>query len=174
MKRIIIIIIAAAALFAYCSREKKDGGASFPEGSQFAEFIASISQFANVNSIDWETIPELINDSIEFNDEELGCIDSLGTPGFIPERLKKNCQRLKTYVHMKSLPLRSESSDEVVLALDGFEASFDTLFKRCISQEYYMRLFHDCFNEIIPPALDNLAEKLRNEYLIKSEFTDNH
>lgn len=174
MKRIIIIIIAAAALFAYCSRERKDGGASFPEGSPLAEFTASISQFANVNSIDWETIPELINDPVEFNDEELRCMDSLGTPGFIPEKLKSSCERLKNYVHMKSLPLRSVSSDEVGIAVDRFEASFDSLFARCISQEYYMRLFHDCFNEIIPAALDSLVGTCQKINAKEAHSEDNH
>jgi len=164
MKRILIMFIAAAALLAYCSRAKKDRMISVPESSPIADFISSVSQFNNVNSIDWETIPELVNDPIVFNDEEIRCIDSLGTPGLIPDRFKSNCESLKNYVHMKSLPLRSLSSEEVVQAIDEFENAFDTLFLRCVSQEYYYRLFHDCFNETIPPALDDLAGKLRKVY----------
>jgi hypothetical protein len=39
---------------------------------------------------------------------------------------------------------------------------FDTVFVRCVSQEYYMRLIPEMYNEVMKPALDELAEKLND------------
>ena len=53
-------------------------------------------------------------------------------------------QNARTDFHQKSLPLRAEASENIIKALDRTEAMFDTVFVRCVSQEYYMRLFLRC------------------------------
>ena len=40
---------------------------------------------------------------------------------------------------------------------------FDTVFVRCVSQEYYMRLFPEMYNKTMKPALVELAEKLNDD-----------
>lgn len=72
-------------------------------------------------------------------------------------------QNARTDFHQKSLPFRVEASKEMVDALDKTEAMFDTVFVRCVSQEYYMRLFSEMYNETMKPALDELVEKLNND-----------
>ena len=39
---------------------------------------------------------------------------------------------------------------------------FDTVFVRCVSQEYYLRLFSEMYNETMKPAIDELVVKLAN------------
>ena len=71
-------------------------------------------------------------------------------------------QNARTDFHQKSLPLRAKASKNIVVALDNTEAMFDTVFVRCVSQEYYMRLFPEMYNETMKPALDELVEKLND------------
>ena len=72
-------------------------------------------------------------------------------------------QNARTDFHQKSLPLRAKASKNIVVALDNTEAMFDTVFVRCVSQEYYMRLFPEMYNETMKSALDELVEKLNDD-----------
>ena len=72
-------------------------------------------------------------------------------------------QNARTDFYQKSLPLSVEASKEMVDALDKTEAMFDTVFVRCVSQEYYMRLFPEMYNETMKPTLDELVEKLNDD-----------
>ena len=72
-------------------------------------------------------------------------------------------QNARTDFHQKSLPLRAKASKNEIDALDKAEAMFDTVFVRCVSQEYYMRLFPEMYNETMKPAIDELVEKLNDD-----------
>ena len=73
-------------------------------------------------------------------------------------------QNARTDFHQKSLPLRVQASDDIIKALDRTEVMFDTVFVRCVSQEYYMRLFPEMYNEVMKPALDELVEKINDDW----------
>jgi hypothetical protein len=72
-------------------------------------------------------------------------------------------QNARTDFHQKSLPLRVRVSEDVIAFLNSTEAMFDTVFVRCVSQEYYMRLFPEMYNETMKPALDDWVEKLNDD-----------
>ena len=72
-------------------------------------------------------------------------------------------QNARTDFHQKSLPLRAEASENIIKALDRTEAMFDTVFVRCVSQEYYMRLFPEMYNETMKPVIDELVIELANK-----------
>lgn len=159
MKKIITTAILAAVVVGCTHLTKK-----YDSGSDkciVGRFIESVSMFDNVNNTSGKDFPELVNDPVELDAESLRCIDSLGTEYHIAMGIKQTCDRMKAYVHQKGLALRATAPAETVEALDRFEASFDTLFHECVSQEYYLRLFHDCFNETIPDALDSLVVSCR-------------
>lgn len=71
-------------------------------------------------------------------------------------------QNARTDFHQKSLSLRIGTSQNVINALDRAEAMFDTVFVRCVSQEYYMRLFPEMYNETMKPAINELIENINN------------
>ena len=71
-------------------------------------------------------------------------------------------QNARTDFHQKSLSLRARASKDVVEALDNTEAMFDTVFVRCVSQEYYMRLFSEMYNETMKPAIDKLVIEINS------------
>lgn len=72
-------------------------------------------------------------------------------------------QNARTDFHQKSLPLRAKASNNAINSLDRTEAMFDTVFVRCVSQEYYMRLFPEMYNETMKPAIDELVIELANK-----------
>lgn len=160
MKKIFItiLIIAAVAGCSRCIRNHNSGSDRRIAG----KFIESVSMFDNVNHAGKFEFPELTNGPVELDAESKRCADSLGTDMGIVMSMRASCDMMKAYVHEKGLALRAVASQETVDALNRFEASFDTLFHRCVSQEYYMRLFQDCFNETIPDALEALAASCRN------------
>ena len=63
-------------------------------------------------------------------------------------------QNTKTYLHQQTLPLRSGASDAFLEQLSRTEATLDSVFVRIVSQEYYMRLFVDCYEELMPEEID--------------------
>ena len=69
-------------------------------------------------------------------------------------------QSARADFHQKSLPLRVETTESVIKALDRTEAMFETKFVRCVSQECYMRLFPEKYNETMNPAINELVEML--------------
>ena len=73
-------------------------------------------------------------------------------------------QNARNDFHQKSLPLRAQASYDIIKALDRTEVMFDTVFVRCVSQEYYMRLFPEIYNEVMKPALDELVEKINDDW----------
>ena len=72
-------------------------------------------------------------------------------------------QNARTDFHQKSLPLRAKASKNAINSLNRTEAMFDTVFVRCVSQEYYMRLFPEMYNETMKPAIDELVIELANK-----------
>lgn len=73
-------------------------------------------------------------------------------------------QNARTDFHHKSLPVRATLSPEAVRALDHTESLFDTVFVRCVEQEYYMRLLPEVYNEVMSQAIDKLTEVINQEY----------
>ena len=72
-------------------------------------------------------------------------------------------QSAKICLHRKSLPLRTIASKGIVKELDTIEQAFDEAFVEMISQEYYMRIFQDVFDEIFSAKVDHLAVTLAKE-----------
>ena len=128
------------------------------------EFIRSVAGYSDYSTVDWNDLgdkfyrPETADWPAE--------VDSLIIEGF-PMEIACGywhlLQNARTDFHQKSLPLRVEASENVINCLDQTEAMFDTVFVRCVSQEYYMRLFPEMYNETIKPAIDELVIELANK-----------
>jgi signal-transduction protein with cAMP-binding, CBS, and nucleotidyltransferase domain len=67
-------------------------------------------------------------------------------------------QNAKTYLHQQTLPLRIGASDEFIEQLNRTESALDSVFVRMVSQEYYMRVFVDCYEEIMPQEVTKCFE----------------
>ena len=128
------------------------------------EFVRGISCYSDYSTVTWPDLSE------KYYRPNTGDWDSVTN-----ERIIKDfpigiatgfwhlLQNARTDFHQKSLPLRAEASENIITALDRTEAMFDTVFVRCVSQEYYMRLFPEMYNETMKPAIDELVIELANK-----------
>ena len=128
------------------------------------EFVSEISRYSDYSTVTWSDLSE------KYYRPNTGDWDSVTN-----ERLTKDfpigiaaefwhlLQNARTDFHQKTLPLRAEASENIITALDRTDAMFDTVFVRCVSQEYYMRLFPEMYNEVMTPAIDELVELLNRQ-----------
>ena len=128
------------------------------------EFVKEISCYSNYSTVTWPDLSE------KYYRPNAGDWDSKinkriikDFPIEISTKIWHLLQNARTDFHQKSLPLRAKASKNIVVALDNTEAMVDTVFVRCVSQEYYMRLFPEMYNETMKPALDELVEKLNDD-----------
>jgi hypothetical protein len=129
-----------------------------------AEFVKDIGCYSDFSTVDWEALTD------KYYRPNIADWDSIsnwriiaGFPNEICAEYWCLLQNARTDFHQKSLPLRAKASKSVINSLDRIEAMFDTVFVRCVSQEYYMRLFPEMYNETMKPAIDGLVIELANK-----------
>ena len=150
MNRLMYIAVAILALMG-CSVDVK------------TEFIRSVSCYSDYSTVDWDDLDDKYYrpNTADWSAE----VDSLIVNDFPMEiacRYWHLLQNARTDFHQKSLSLRANASKNVVSTLNNTEAMFDTVFVRCISQEYYMRLFPEVYNDVMKEAIDKITSELAN------------
>ena len=128
------------------------------------EFVEKICCYSDYSTVDWSELSE------KYCRPNTADWDSVTNeriikdfPSEIAAEFWHLLQNARTDFHQKSLPLRAEASKDVVNALNRTETMFDTVFVKCVSQEYYMRLFPEVYNEMMTPAIDELVELLNKQ-----------
>ncbi len=128
------------------------------------EFVKEIRCYSDYSTVAWSDLSEkYYRPNAGDWDSEMNKRIIKNFPTEISAEIWHLLQNARTDFHQKSLPLRAKASKNIVIAIDNTEAMFDTVFVRCVSQEYYMRLFPEMYNETMKPAIDELVEKL-NKY----------
>ena len=128
------------------------------------EFVNEITCYSDFSTIDWVALsnkhkrPNAADWDLATNNQIISSF-----PMEIALEFWNLLRSVRTDFHQKSLPLRAEASENIITALDRTEAMFDTVFVRCVSQEYYMRLFPEMYNETMKPAIDELVIELANK-----------
>ena len=128
------------------------------------EFVREVSCYSDYSTVTWSDLSE------KYYHPNTCDWDSVtneriikGFPIEIASHFWHLLQNARTDFHQKSLSLRAEASQNAIAAIDRAEAMFDTVFVRCVSQEYYMRLFPEMYNEVMTPAIDELVELLNRQ-----------
>ena len=128
------------------------------------EFVREISCYSDYSTVTWSDLSE------KYYRPNGGDWDSATNKRIIkdfPSEIAAGfwhlLQNARTDFHQKSLPLRAEASQNTIEAINRAEAMFDTVFVRCVSQEYYMRLFPEMYNETMKPTIDELVELLNRQ-----------
>ena len=128
------------------------------------EFVKEIRCYSDYSSVAWSDLSErYYRPNAGDWDPEMNKQIIKDFPIEISAEIWLLLQNARTDFHQKSLPLRAEASENIIKALDRTEAMFDTVFVRCVSQEYYMRLFPEMYNETMKPAIDELVIELANK-----------
>ena len=124
------------------------------------EAIQQIACYANYSTVDWERLSEMYRPNNGDWSEDIGAHFIKDFPREIAVNYWHLLQNARIDFHQKMLHLRVGASATTLRRLDETEAMFDTIFVRCISQEYYMRLLPDVYNEVMPHAIDALIDGL--------------
>ena len=128
------------------------------------EFVKGISCYSDYSTVAWSDLSEkYYRPNAGDWDSEMNKQIIKDFPIEISAEIWHLLQNARIDFHQKSLPLRVEASENIIKALDRTEAMFDTVFVRCVSQEYYMRLFPEMYNETMKPAIDELVIELANK-----------
>ena len=167
MKKHSFIFIALATLTSVLLTSC--GGASSRESVQ-ADFVRFTSQLSDHSYVDWEEFDKISTEQYTADWEESiqQILDSTEFPIEKATALWATLRNAKALVHKESLALRSFLTEDAMGAIDSLETGFDKVFLKIISQEYYMRVFPDCFDEVIPPLLDKMVKKLAEDYTMSS------
>ena len=138
------------------------GSCSRPCQPQTPEAV--LQDFYNYSTVDWALI-----DTLYYRPYNCDWAEEIGAqihPDFPPEysaRYWHRLQNAKTYLHQQTLPLQSGASEEFVNQLNHTESALDSVFVHIVSQEYYMRIFVDCYEEIMPAEIDRCFETLNKK-----------
>lgn len=155
MKRLFYLALSACALFGCRPTEKSAQIVFFRETAPLHSYATVpwaelVRNYWRPNRGDWSQEVE----------------KRLGVTAFPYEIAAVYWEQLQSaweFIHQQSLPLRAVAAPELVERLDQLEAAFDTVFLRCISESYYMRLLPDIYNEVIPERLDVLVKAANSE-----------
>ena len=149
-----LLILFAAILITSCKQDTT------------TEFVKEIRCYSDYSTVAWSDLseryyrPNMGDWGPEMNKQIIKDF-----PIEISAEIWHLLQNARTDFHQKSLSLRAKASKNIVIAIDNTEAMFDTVFVRCVSQEYYMRLFPEMYNETMKPAIDKLVNELNNKLL---------
>ena len=123
--------------------------------------LQELQRFYNCSTVDWAKL-----DTLYYRPYNCDWPDEIGAqinPDFPPEYVAKYWHRLqnaKTWLHQQTLPLRCDASEAFIAQLNHTESALDSVFVHIVSQEYYLRLFVDCYEEVMPQEIDKCFESL--------------
>ena len=118
-----------------------------------------LGKFYNYSTVDWARIDTLYYRPYNCDwSEEIGAQIAPDFPIEYTSKYWHRLQNAKTYLHQQTLPLRIGASDAFIEQLNRTESALDSVFVRIVSQEFYMRLFVDCYEEIMPQEVTKCFE----------------
>ena len=162
MKRIsLILVLLASMLAAGCCRSSQQVNNELRD-ELIVEYMRMLSDFYDCSLVSWDyfTELELHQNKSDWGPQVTKVMDDSGKDFEGTSMYWEMLQNAKVYLHCESLPLRALTSPKVAKELDNLEAAFDKVFVEMVSQEYYMRVFQDVYDETIQPQIDRLTKTI--------------
>ena len=166
MKRIIILALFICSFFiGSCCNHSSHNRTAELRDSLLVEYMAYAGLFYDSSFLDWKSFTDL---QINQNQSDWGKeIDKLIDPTWrgcdAASVYWDRLQSAKICLHVKSLPLRAVATPRMLKELDAIEQAFDDAFIEMVSQEYYMRVFSDVFDEVFSKRVDDMTRALARE-----------
>ena len=152
MKQQILLLLVLAAL-SFHSCKSVDKSSAFTVDC--TEALSTMASFYSYSTIDWCDIDERYYRPYNCDwPEEIGARILPEFPLEFVGPYWNRLQNAKTFFHQQTLPLRAVAPAIAIQQLDRTEAMFDSLFVYTVSQEYYLRIYVDCYEELIPAEID--------------------
>ena len=146
----ILYLALAAMMFCSCGTPNRQSTLQV----DCTESLRAMTAFYSYNTVDWCELDDFYRPYNADWPEEIGAQISHDFPFELLAPYWHRLQNAKTHFHQQTLPLRAVASQEAIAQLDRTEAMFDSLFVHTVSQEYYLRIFIDCYEELIPTEID--------------------
>lgn len=162
MKRIsLLFILVGSFLAGGCSCSSGQAGSEVRD-NLIVGYMQFVSSFYDYSLVEWEVFADLDmhQNKSDWGPEVSRAMDPSWQEFEMTSVYWERLQSAKVYLHCKSLPLRALATPEMIKEMDALEEAFDDVFMEMVSQEYYMRVFPDVFDETIPPKIDRLAKSI--------------
>ena len=162
MKRIsLIMVLLAGMLAAGCCRSSQQVNNELRD-ELIVEYMRMLSDFYDCSLVSWDyfTELELHQNKSDWGPQVTKVMDDSWKDFEATSMYWEMLQNVKVYLHCESLPLRALTGPKVAKELDNLEAAFDKVFVEMVSQEYYMRVFQDVYDETIQPQIDRLTKTI--------------
>ena len=166
MKRITLLLLFIVTFLAgSCCNHPSQTQANELRDSLIVDYMTYVAVFYDSAFVDWDSFTSLgINQyAADWSQEIDKVMDPTWRECNAAALYWDRLQSAKTYLHRNSLPLRAIASKGIVKELDTIEQAFDEAFIEMVSQEYYLRVFQDVFDEIFSARVDHLAVTLAKE-----------
>ena len=163
MKRITLLLLFIVTFLAgSCCNHPSQTQANELRDSLIVDYMTYVAVFYDSAFVDWDSFTSLgINQyAADWSQEIDKVMDPTWRECNAAALYWDRLQSAKTYLHRKSLTLRAIASKGIVKELDTIEQAFDEAFIEMVSQEYYLRVFQDVFDEIFSARVDHLAVTL--------------
>jgi len=155
----VYIILLAAALLPACKPQSQQSALTV----DCTEALNAMASFYSYSTVDWCELDERYYRP--YNADWPEDYETRFSPEFPGELIAPYWHRLqnaRTFFHQQTLPLRAVAPAKAIRQLDRTEALFDTLFVRTVSQQYYLRLYVDAYEELMPREIDKCFLSLNN------------
>ena len=163
MKRIFFLIpIISTLLTGSCCNHTSISRTDELRDSLFVEYMTYAGLFYDSSFLDWNSFTDL---DINQNKADWGSdVESLIHPTWRGHEAASiywdRLQSAKICLHCKSLPLRAIATDRMLKEMDALEEAFDQAFLTMVTQEYYLRVFQDVFDETFATKIDGMTVTL--------------
>lgn len=163
MKRIFFLILFISTLLAdSCCNRTSISRTDELRDSLLVEYMSYAGLFYDSSFLDWDSFTDL---AINQNKADWGPeVENLIHPTWCGHEAASiywdRLQSAKICLHCKSLPLRAIATDLMLKEMDALEEAFDEAFLTMVTQEYYLRVFQDVFDETFAPKVDGMTVTL--------------
>ena len=162
---LLLILLVSCILCCNCTNYFKQSQTNYLRDRLLVEYISYAGQFYDSAFVDWDSFTGMgLNQySADWSPDLDKIIDPTWRECNAAALYWDRLQSAKICIHRKSLPLRTVASKEMINELDAIEQAFDDAFVEMVSQEYYLRVFQDVFDEVFPARVDKMIVMLTTD-----------
>ena len=163
MKRIFFLILFISTLLeGSCCNRTSISRTDELRDSLLVEYMSYAGLFYDSSFLDWNSFTDLdiIQNKADWGTEVENLIHPTWRGHEAASIYWDRLQSAKICLHCKSLPLRAIATDRMLKEMDALEEAFDEAFLTMVTQEYYLRVFHDVFDETFAPKVDGMTVTL--------------
>ncbi|MDD2498516.1 MAG: hypothetical protein PHY90_10385 [Desulfitobacteriaceae bacterium] len=125
-------------------------------------------KYSDYNLVDWEKVRGLYTTPYHCDWKNNPYLKDKLIDSYVAQNetmcpVYEELQNAKKDFRMITTEARVIGSEEVLIALKDVEDGFDEVFLKMASEPYYMRIFYDKYDEVMPERFAKLESSIRND-----------